>query len=132
MNGTRGSETVGDGARVTHETGRAADGDLVDALLICEPGQARGGYATLLAAEGYRVRIVDTIATAALSLRSRRADIGFIPSAEAQMSAGPWRRRVEALAIPLVVLGDGWTQRVRAASNVMQIVELRAIAGGPS
>ena len=123
---------MGDGARVPQEMGRPADGDIVDALLICEPGQARGGYAALLTAEGYRVRIVDSIATAMLSLRSRRADIGFIPFAEARMSAGSWRRRVEALAIPLVVLGEGWTQRVRAASNVMQVVELRATAGSPS
>lgn len=123
---------MGDGSRVPQEIGRAADGDLVDALLICEPGQARGGYAAMLTAEGYRVRIVDSIATAALSLRSRRADIGFMPSAEARMSAGLWQRPVEALAIPLVVLGDGWTQRVRAATRVTQVVESRATAGRPS
>jgi hypothetical protein len=91
--------------------------DVVDALLICPRGHTRDTYAQLLAAEGYRLRTVDSIPLAELSLRRQHADIGFMPSAEAQASTRSWRRRVEDLAIPIVVLGDGWTERVHAASR---------------
>lgn len=90
--------------------------ELVDALLICPAGRARDTYAELLTAEGYRVRTVDSIPLAEASMRRQPAEIVFMPSADTQASSRSWRRALDESPIPIVLLGAGWTDRVRAAA----------------
>lgn len=92
--------------------------EVVDALLICADGHTRVTYAAVLSAEGYhRLRTVDSVSLAETSLRHRPAEIAFMPSVDAHASTLTWRERLERLAIPIVLLGEGWTDRVRAASR---------------
>lgn len=99
--------------------------DAVDALLICPDARARAGYAEVLASEGYRVRMVDSLPLAELSLRHQPAAIAFMPSVDARASTQSWRERLERLAIPIVLLGDGWTERVRTGSRYSRPLSTR-------
>lgn len=91
--------------------------EAVDALLICPDGRTRATYAAVLSAEGYRLRTVESIPLAEMSLRQQPAEIAFMPSIDAHASTPMGRERLERLAIPIVLLGDGWTERVRAGSR---------------
>lgn len=112
--------TASDGGLSHVAAGRGASPTLpevVDALLICPDGRTRATYAAVLSAEGYRLRTVESVPLAEMSLRNQPAEIAFMPSVDAHASTQMGRERLERLAIPIVLLGDGWTERVRAGSR---------------
>lgn len=107
--------------------------DALDALLIAADSRISDQFASLLAREGYRVRVVDSVAAAMAAASEHNVDIAFAPASS--FVAGMNRRHVFLLreqlrplsssGVPVVVLGDGWESRVADADANRELREVQ-------
>jgi hypothetical protein len=108
--------------------------DALDALLIAAEPRISAWFASLVVREGYRVRVVDSVATAMAAASEHSVDIAF--ASAPSFVVGTNRTDVSLLldqlrplsssGVPVVVLGDGWESRVADADTNR---ELRGVQG---
>ena len=111
------------------------DSDAVDALLIAPDSRISARFASLLLQEGYRVRVVDSVAAAIEAANEFNAVVAFAPASS--FIGGPNSRDVFLLreqlrplssnGVPVVVLGDGWESRVADANRELRGVPVHRI-----
>ena len=96
--------------------GRCADGIDVVLVIPSEATQASWSTHALLVAEGYRVTVAHDREEMLRAIVVANAAIVFVPSSAYGRDAVAVRRALhplESVAVPIVILGEGWDTRMR-------------------